>query len=61
MREQPLPELDRCQRLGPAPLIRSRVQTSQEPPAPPAPADPPVLNEYGNDLQAHPELADVPF
>ena len=44
------------------PSRRSRVQTSQEPPAPPAPADPPpVLNEYGNDLQAHPELADVPF
>ena len=44
------------------PSRRSRVQKDSAPPAPPAPADPPpVLNEYGNDLQAHPELADVPF
>ena len=44
------------------PSRRSRVQKDPVPPAPPAPADPPpVLNEYGNDLQAHQELADVPF
>ena len=43
------------------PSRRSRVQKDPVSPAPPAPADPPVLNEYGNDLQAHPELADVPF
>ena len=40
----------------------SRRSRKQKDPAPPAPADPPpVLNEYGNDLQAHPELAEVPF
>lgn len=29
MREQPLPVLDRCQRLGPAPLIRPAIRRSQ--------------------------------